>query len=528
MSQPSDTQPSDTELSFAPENVAGAAPDPVAATQESLDRSLVRSVAWNAASDWGTQIFTWLAFLEVMRLLTPADFGISALALLLMPYLGQITGFGIPRAVVALPPLSEHQLAQLTGFNVISSSLCFALGVIIAKPFAAFFRTPPLAPVFIVVCSGLLLGGITGVPAALLAKEMRFRLLSVVGISSTLLAAALVLLMALLGFGYWSLILGNMFPAVLKTIVILRARPCKLAWPRIKSIREPLRFGWHLSVSTIALNSYERLDNFVAGRMLGQTALGLYGNAWELANVPLEKVASLVTTVIPSYLAAVQNDRAALRRYLYGLTEMVALAAFPACVGLGLVAHEFVPLILGHKWDGMIAPLEVLSYYAAFRAIVALLPKVLTAVGNARYVMWNDLLALAILPVAFFVGSYRGIVGIAWGWVVAYPIVVLPLYRKTFRTIGAKTGDYLRALRPALSGTIAMIPAVEWSKYSLGSARPLLLRLVIEVAVGAFVYTSTLWLLHRKRVISLIQMAKNLLLRKAPGGDLSNPLARNA
>ncbi|MGA9386052.1 MAG: oligosaccharide flippase family protein, partial [Candidatus Sulfotelmatobacter sp.] len=106
-----------------------------------LDRSLARSVAWNAASDWGTQIFTWLAFLEVMRLLTPADFGVAALAIILMPYLGQITGFGIPRAVVALPPLSDDQLSQLTTFNLISGCLCFLLGVIIAKPFAAFFRT---------------------------------------------------------------------------------------------------------------------------------------------------------------------------------------------------------------------------------------------------------------------------------------------------------------------------------------------------------------------------------------------------
>ncbi|MGA8285919.1 MAG: lipopolysaccharide biosynthesis protein, partial [Candidatus Sulfotelmatobacter sp.] len=349
-----------------------------------LDRSLARSVAWNAASDWGTQIFTWLAFLEVMRLLTPADFGVAALAIILMPYLGQITGFGIPRAVVALPPLSDDQLSQLTTFNLISGCLCFLLGVIIAKPFAAFFRTPALAPVFIVACGGLILSALSGVPGALLAKEMRFRLLSVLGVTTTLLGAAVTLGMALSGFGYWALILGNMFAGFVRTVVILRVRPCKLAWPRLRSIREPLRFGWQMSVSLVALNSYERLDNFVAGRMLGQSALGLYGNAWELANVPLEKIASMVTTVIPTYLAAVQNDPAELRRYLRGLTEIIALAAFPACIGLGLVAREFVPLIFGHKWDGMIAPLQVLSFYAAFRSIVALLPKVLTAVGNIR------------------------------------------------------------------------------------------------------------------------------------------------
>jgi O-antigen/teichoic acid export membrane protein len=103
----------DSNRVLAPES-ANRTAKAAADRQKRLDRSLVRSVAWNAVSDWGTQIFSWLAFLEVMRLLTPADFGIAALAVQLMPYLGQITGFGIPRAVVALPAFTDNELSQLT------------------------------------------------------------------------------------------------------------------------------------------------------------------------------------------------------------------------------------------------------------------------------------------------------------------------------------------------------------------------------------------------------------------------------
>jgi teichuronic acid exporter len=509
----------DSSSAIAESTEASSAPSAIAANRSALDRSLVRSVAWNAAADWGTQIFTWAAFLWVMRVLTPSDFGIAALALILMPYMGQITGFGLPRAVVALPHLSDDQLRRMNGFNVISGTLCFLLGVVIAKPLAAYFRISALAPVLIVTCTSMVVGGFAGVPAALLAKELRFRLLSILGIGQTLLSSALVLVMALKGFGYWSLILGNMIPSFIRHAIVLGIKPCRLAWPRLSSIREPLRFGWHLSVSTIASNSYQRLDNFVAGRVLGQTALGLYGNAWELANVPLEKVASLVTTVLPSYLAVVQDDAAALRRYLYGLTEVVAMAAFPACVGLGLVARECVPLILGHKWDGMIPPLEVLSYYAAFRAVVALLPKVLTAVGSTRFVMWNDLIGLVLLPIAFYVGSRWGITGIAWGWVVAYPIFAAPLYYKTFHAVGARMRDYLRALMPALTGMVAMIPSVVWVKRTLPPSQHLLTRLILEVAVGAFAYVGAVWFLHRERVRTVLRIAKNIL----PGKDMCAP-----
>ena len=484
-------------------------------TGAKLDHSLFRSIAWNAAGDWGTQIFTWLMFLVVMRLLTPKDFGVVAVAGILMPYLSQLTGLGFARAVVALRDLTDDQLAQMNTLSVLSATTLFLLGVAIAKPFAAFFKTPAVAPVFIVCCSGLVVGALAGVPGATLAKEMRFRFLTLLGVTCTMIAAIATLTFAWLGFGYWALLIGSMISAVIRTSTILYVRPCRLAWPRMHELRKPLRFGWRISVAMVALNSYQRLDNFVAGRVLGPTALGFYGNAWELANVPIEKVASLVTTVIPAYFSAVQDQPAELRRYLRVLTEMIALATFPATVGLSLVAPEFVPVIFGHKWDGMIGPLQVLSFYAAFRSIVALLSKLLTAVGKVHFVMWNELAGLVILPVGFYIGSYRGTTGIAWAWVAAYPLVVVPLYRKTFQTIGMSIGEYLRALRPSLSGTIAMIPAVEWVRHSLAPARPLLLRLVVEVAVGAVVYLGTLWLLHRERVIGLIRGLKNLWLQKS-------------
>ena len=80
--------------------------------------------------------------------------------------------------------------------------------------------------------------------------------------------------------------------------------------------------------------------------------------------------------------------------------------------------------------------------------------RVLTALGNARYVMWNDLMALVLLPVAFVIGSRWGVAGIAFGWVVGYPFIAIPLAVKTLRTIDMPFREYLQALRPALDGQL--------------------------------------------------------------------------
>lgn len=474
-----------------------------------MDRSLAHSLAWRAGADWFSQILSWSSFLVVVRLLTPADFGIAAMAMVLWAYLRYLGEFGIPQTIVTLRHLTEDQLAQLNSVALLLGIGSFGLAAALAYPAAAFFKTPQLVLVGAVTCTGLVPLGFRAVSEGLLNKDMRYRTLSLLDATSSLIGAVAVLLMAYFGLGYWSLVLGNLARYTARSVLVFTARPHRFAVPRIRSLRAPLAFGWHVLVSVLASSAYEKLDNVTAGRMLGQTALGIYGMAWNLANIPMEKLTTLVTTTIPTYFAAVQTEPAALRRYLRTLTETLALTTFPATIGLALVARDLIPFALGHKWDGVIVPLEILSVYVTFRSIVALLGKLLTAVGNPRFVMWDDLAALIILPTGFYVGSRWGTQGIAWGWVAAYPLVALPLYWKTFKAIEMPIAEYLRALRPALHGTLAMVAAVTLLKWILLPREPLWLRLLLEIAIGAAAYVFTLLLLHRERMATFVSTARN-------------------
>lgn len=481
-----------------------------AARATKLDHSLAGSLAWSAAGNWSSQLFSWASFLIVARLLSPADFGIVSMAVILFVYLRYLGEFGIVQTVVTLRDLTDHQIAQLNTIAVSLGVVCFGLSWVLAYPMAVFFKTPGVVPVVVVTCLALVILGVRAVPEALLNKDLRFRWLSLVEAGCRLLAAAATLALALLGFAYWALVLGNLLYVLVRSALVLKARPHRFAMPRLGSMRKELLFGWHTLVATFAYGSYEKLDNVTAGRILGQAALGLYGMAWNLANIPSDRVTSLVTGVVPSYFASVQKDPAALRRYLRGLTEALALATFPATIGFALVARDLVPLALGRKWLGMVPALEVLCVYVSFRSIAPLLDRVLTAVGNARFVMWINLWALGILPCAFYLGSHWGITGIAFGWLVGYPLVLLPLYRKVSRTIGMRFAEYFRALRPALDATLVMTLSVAGLKWMLPPSRPMLLRLVLEIAVGATAYIATLLLLHRDRARAFLSMAKSL------------------
>jgi teichuronic acid exporter len=500
---------SEQSLALKPEfDAIPSVTEPNPSSIRKMDRSLLQSIAWNAASDWISQIFTWALFLITIRLLSPADFGLLALQVVLLP-LVYTSSLGIGRAVVTLRELTDDQISQLNTVGLLLGLGSYALAAAAAVPVARFYKIPALVPVILVSSLGMIMGGSQLVSNGLMMKEMRFRELCTFNAIAAVVGAIFTVLFAWLRWRYWALIFGGMAGGMVRTILVFWARPHAYAFPRWNSIRQPLAFGRHCLVSSMASDVYESLDNFTAGRVLGPAALGLYGMAWTLANLPMEKVTSIVTTVIASYLAAIKDDLGALRRYIRNLTEGIALLTFPGCVGLGIVAREFVPVVLGHKWLGMTGPLEVLSIYAGLRSVVALIPKLLISMGNSRFVMWVDVVTLPVLGVAFYVGSHWGITGIAWGWVVAYPWVVLPLYRKAFAAIKMDVAEYLRSMRPALEGTIVMAIAVVSVKHALPGSWIVPVRLVLEILTGVLFYAATLWLRHQERMFAVVQMIKS-------------------
>ena len=482
---------------------AGAGQEPSAASTTDarrFDRQLIGGVAWTAAAKWSSQIVSWATLFIVARLLSPSDFGLVGIAAVYFTLARSFSEFGFGTAIVTLRDLTDDQVRQINAFSVLSGLGGFSISCAVAVPLGQFFHSPQLPAVIVAMSTAFLISGFETVPYSLLQKEMRFRLLSGISAVQALAQMLSVLAFALMGFGYWALVIGSLVSEATGAALPLLYRSRGFALPRLHSIRHAVKFSWHLLVARMAWTAYSDADFIVAGRVLGAAPLGAYTFAWNLANAPMEKITSLVTQVTPVFFSAVQTEQAALRRYLRTLTEGLSLVTIPATLGLALVAREFVLLALGDKWEGVIAPLQVLAFYASFRSITTLLPQVLTVCGEARFVMWNTLAALVLLPTAFYIGSRWGTVGIAWAWILGYPFVALPLYRRTFRGIDMQLREYFDALRPSLNGSLVMTVSVLLLKWALPEGWPVYLRLVLEALTGAVIYALVIVTFYRDRV----------------------------
>jgi len=501
------------------------APEP-AVDSRALDRSLLHGIAWTSAAKWAGQLLAWTSTLIVARLLMPVDYGLVGMASIYLGVITLISEFGVGSAVITLRDLSEEQVAQLNGLSVLFGVASFAVSCAAAIPLGRFFQAPELPAVVVTLSAGFVITAFKTVPFSLLQRDMRFQTLAFMESGRALLLAVSMIVFALLGLRYWTLVIGGLLSSALSTAGVLALRRHRFAWPRRHSLAHALTFSRHILVGRLSWYAYSNADFLVAGRILGKAALGLYEVGWNLANVPIEKITSLVGQVTPAVFSVVQTDHGALRRYLLRITEGLALITFPATLGLAIVAPDFVLLTLGEKWRGAIVPLRLLALSAGFRAVTPLLAQVLNVIGQSRLAMRYGLLCLLVLPSAFYVlGKVWGTMGIALVWVVVFPILVIPAYRRVLERIELSGREYLRALWPAASASLLMGAAVLAVKLTIGEHVSRALSFSAQVATGAIVYALTCMALHGERLTSFARALRGLRAAPGPGGDIqSTPL----
>lgn len=472
--------------------------------RSSLDRSLIQGIVWTGGVKWLVQLVTWASTLVVARILTPEDYGLVSMA---TTYLGLITivsEFGIGTAVLTLRDLSEQQLRQINSLSLLFGLASFGISCLAAYPIAQFFRAPQLPPVIIALSLSFVIASARTVPNALMQRGLRFKRLAAIDGIRGFATALGALAFALLGFRYWTLVASALLGTSIATVLIVASNPHGFAKPRLGDLKESLTFSTHTIVGRVSWYAYQNSDFIVAGRVLGKAALGAYSFGWQLASMPLEKITTMVMQVTPAIFSAAQKDVAALRRYVLVITEALALATYPAVVGLALVAPELVLIALGEKWRAMILPLQILALFSTVRALAPLLAQIFAVTGETRYAMFLNLTAAIVHPIAFLVGArLGGVGGIAWAWLAAYPLfVVLPLTRRVFKRLELTWPRYLAAVQPAAISSVLMAAAVIGTRYLLPASLSRIAVLGSLITVGASVYGLALFTLFRHRLES--------------------------
>jgi teichuronic acid exporter len=486
-----------------------------------LDRALLAGIAWTALLRWSSQVISWTATIFVARVLVPGDYGLLTMAMIPIGLARIAEDFGLDAILVQDRTIVGERQAQLAGFVLGVGAVLTTVSMLLAKPIAAFFKEPDVAQLIAVLSLLFLTDALQVVSRATLQRRLAFLKIAVALFVQVAVTQGVLLTTALLGLGRWSLVLANVAGGVAAAGMLWAWAPYRISWPgRSKDLARPLLQGWRVMASRFAYYAYATSDQTIIGRFLGKDALGAYSFTTTFANLPFQEASSIITKVVPGIFSSVQNRRDELRRYFLMLTECLVLLTLPMSVGLALTADLVVRVILGPSWQAVVVPLQLMCFYSAFQGSQILISHLLMWTGQFRAQMWCSILTGVVLPLSFLALAGRGLVAIALGWSIVYPLTNVPSLLIGLKTVQVSFVQWLKVSGPAAFGCLLMTAAVLTVRRAT-AADPDVVRLAAAIGAGGIVYVLVIWLAFRARVTALLELVRNAA--KRPQRDAALP-----
>ncbi len=477
-------------------------------SQEHLGVRARRAAVWALLDKGVSRTLTMVVFLILARLLTPRDFGLVALALVVRSFLAVFIDQGFTAAIVQRPDLPRRTL-DTAFWTAIATGSFLALLMFAFAPWIAgeILGDDAVAPLVRVLAFSLLLTALSSTQSALLARQLAYRELAVRHVVAQLLAGAVAIVAAFLGAGAWALVIQTIVQGAVGAIILWHLSSWRPAFRfHMPSFRLLALFGVSMVGIDILFVVQQQADNFLVGRSLGVAALGIYALAFRFYFVVVDITMSSISGVALSTFARVQHDpETAGRMYVTG-SRLTTLVALPFFVGMAMVAPQLIPVLVGDGWAPAAPVLRALCASGLILCLSYLDRNLMVALGRPRLALLVTAVGVGLRVVGYLIGVQFGVVGVALGLSVTsilfWPVRLLILRGLT----GFSLVRYARRLAPAMLAAAVMAATLVPLRSVLGE--PALGPLLAEVALGAGVYGLSLSVIDRSSIHDLIGVVR--------------------
>jgi O-antigen/teichoic acid export membrane protein len=303
----------------------------------------------------------------------------------------------------------------------------------------------------------LIFQNVYAIPYALLRKELRFNEIAVSRVAAHIAESVARIVFAALGYTIWCFTFAALTRAFVFG-VLMQARhpffPTLVFRPR--EIVQYVKFGARTAASQILYQLYTNLDYPIVGYYFGAWANGIYAGAYFLVLEPVKTIANVVIDVAFPTFARLRNDRAGLVDQFIKFTRLNLIAVLPFVVLIALILPEFLRIFyVGDKWLATDVPhivnaAHILCLVGVLRALGFIGPPLLDGIGHPERTLRYMIVATFLVPGTFLVsanvlGDSLGLLSVAVGWAVGYPLAFAVLSYLVIKAIALPLRAYLHA-----------------------------------------------------------------------------------
>jgi O-antigen/teichoic acid export membrane protein len=426
-------------------------------SSDQLKQAAVSGVRWFAGAKAATEVLQLAAAIALARLVSPADFGNAAVALIFLPLSVILTYEGFGSALVQRKLVHEghFEAATLTSLlaGVLLSAVTFLLAPLIASP----IFSDEIAHLIQLVSPVFALAGLGTVSRAVLSRALDFRMISMIEAGSLALGSFIAVGLAALGLGAEAIVLGGVAASGLASLALLAVTPRRRPRWRTREISEIARFGGPASAAGVVYVAITNVDYAVLAARLSPAQVGIYWRAFQLGVLYQDKLSGIMMRLaFPIYSRT--DDLSEMKRFHERATRIHGAVVAPLLAILIVTAPELVPLVFGDAWRAAVVPAQILAVAGMIAAILTGYPQVMLAAGRPRPLMVFNCCVLVAYAVAVYFTAGLGLVAVAIAVVGIHVAILAAVYLILFRSVlGLPIGRLVTDLAPALAGSVLVL-----------------------------------------------------------------------
>ncbi len=461
--------------------------------RQGLREKVIRGGAAKLAGQALGTLLRVVSLVVLARLLDPADFGLVAMVTVITGIFDILVTGGLSAATVQRVDVTDDQISTLFWINVaigvVLALLCFAA----APAVAAFYHEPRAYLVILALTPAFVMNGLGVQHIAILQRHLRFITLSTIEVASQIVAAAVSIGMALAGFGYWSLVAAVIAVPACVTIGAWLATGWIPRAPRRGSgIGSMLRFGGTVTLNGLVVYAAYNFEKVLLGRYFGSDALGLYGRAYQLVNMPTQAINLALGGVAFSALARLQGDSDRFRSYFLKGYSLILTVTVPSTIFCAAFAGDIILVLLGPKWQEAVPIFRLLAPTILVLSIINPLGWLLQAIGLQERSLKIAFVIAPLVCMSYLLGMPYGPSGVAFAYSAAMSLWLIPHVLWSVAGTPVAAIDLVRAAgRPFFASFTAIVVAMIAQTLAAGIPFPIV-RLFLAASVMATVYALAL------------------------------------
>jgi len=357
-----------------------------------LKEKTVNSIKWNTVATVVTMVIGVLQVAILTRLLDKSDFGLIAIASMVISFTDIFAELGITVALIHKQNITREVYSSVYWLNIGMSIIILGITMIGAPLVAVFYKEPILTNIVRLLALKILFNAFGKMFHTIKTKNLEFGFISKVKIATSIVGIVSSTAFAYYGFGVMSLVYGQLIQVITNqcTYAIAGMKQMKVMLHfSINEVKDVLKIGGFQLGTHILDFIAARLDVLLIGRFFSMEQLGIYNIAKDLIIKPYTIINSISSNVFSAAFSKIQDNIQAVVSNYTKLIKIVSMIS-----------------VLIYTIFFIFADLIVAILYAPSFANVAILLRIMTLMGICS--------ALTSQGAAIMIAKGRTDLGIQW------------------------------------------------------------------------------------------------------------------